>query len=306
MRLMLNALAFCVAILAALMLVIGVQHIRNSGQAAVPERAENALRIATQNVHYIILGQDGGRWSEAAWHDRKPALDAAFKALDADLLAVQEMESFARGGDGNTNLARDWLLAQNPEYGVAASGDARVFPSTQPIFYRKAALTPIEQGWFFFSDTPEVIYSRTFNGSYPAFCSWARFETQGGQRFTVFNVHFEFKSRSNRQLSAALVAQRMAPVIATGEPVILLGDLNARHGAKTQTILRDAGVTFLPVAGATYHLDAGLNLFGAIDHIGITSQFTAKAAPHVLRQKFLDHWPSDHYPVSADVTLTTK
>lgn len=295
--------------LAALMLsvlLLGCAlHVVNSQNAMPPASPDDALRIATHNVHYIVLGQDTGRWSRGNWEARKGALDAAFKSLDADLVAFQEMESFQRGSDGSVNLARDWLLARNPDYGVAASGDWRDFPSTQPVLYRKARLTPVDQGWFFFSDTPDVIYSPTFNGSYPAFCSWVLFETSQGQRLRVFNVHFEYKSRSNRLKSADLVARRMAPYLRpeTDEAVVLMGDLNALYGARTMEFLQEPGLDFARIPGATYHMDRGLNLFGAIDHIGLGAGATLTGGPWVVQRQFDGRWPSDHYPVVADIAL---
>lgn len=95
--------------------------------------------------------------------------------LEADLIAFHDMESFRRGDDGLVNMTRDDLLAAMPEFSLAASGDWRQFPSTQPIFYRTDRPRLVEQGWFYFSDTPKVIYSPTINGSYPAFASWAEF-----------------------------------------------------------------------------------------------------------------------------------
>ena len=149
-----------------------------------------------------------------------------------------------------------------------------------------------------------VIYSRTFNGSFPAFASWARFETNDGRAFLVMNVHFEYSSRSNRLLSAELVVDRLEPFLAEGLEVVLLGDLNARHGARTQDILADgAGLTFAPIDGATYHFNRGINLFGAIDHIGVTSAGSFTSEPAVLRTRFLGEWPTDHYPVVVDITF---
>jgi endonuclease/exonuclease/phosphatase family metal-dependent hydrolase len=287
-----------------LVLVACTQLVRNSGAAALAPRAEDTLRVASYNVHYIVLGQVEGPWSVADWDRRKGPLDAAFKALGADLIGFQEMESFSRGSDGSVNLARDWLLARNPGFAATHHGDWRAAPQTQPIFYRADRLEALEEGWFFFSDTPDVIYSRTFNGSFPAFASWARFRDRAtGRAFRVVNVHFEFSSRSNRQLSAALVAARLAPALAAGERVVLLGDLNARLGAATHRILEDAGWTFLPTRGATYHFNRGLNLFGAIDHIALAGPMAARGAPVVLRTKFRGEWPTDHYPVVADVVL---
>ena len=266
--------------------------------------APDTLRLTTWNVHYIRLDAPEGDWSVTDWDRRKGPLDDAFKALGADIVAFQEMESFQGGDDGSVNLARDHLLAQNPGYAAAASGDWRVFPSTQPIFYRRDRLRLLDQGWFFFSDTPDVIYSRTFDGSWPAFASWAEFAPAGGGApFRVVNVHFEYRSGSNRRLSAELVACRISPWITAGEPVVLLGDLNARAGSTAVGILERAGLIFAPVQGATYHFNRGLNLFGAIDHIAATPDIRPAGPPVVLRQRFRGEWPADHYPVVADYRL---
>ena len=280
-----------------------VQHVRNSGTQAVPERSD-AMRLATLNVHYIVVPKDTGAWSRADWERRKGPMDAAFKAVDADVFGFQEMESFQFGHASNLNLARDWLLENNPGYAAGASGDADVFPSTQPIFYRTDRFRLLDQGWYFFSDTPDVIYSRTFNGSFPAFASWVWLEDRDGARFRVVNVHFEFSSGSNRRKSAALVAERSKPWIDAGETVFLIGDLNARQGAETLRILEEVGFVFAPIEGATYHLNRGLNLFGAIDHIATVGAAVAASDPVVLRQKFEGAWPTDHYPVLRDFRLT--
>lgn len=297
-----RALRITLLLLLALPLLACVLHVANSGSRPVPPKPPGALRVATYNVHYIVLNRAEGDWSVADWERRRAPMAEALRTIDADIIAFQEMESFQRGDDGSVNLARDYLLAELPAYNAAASGPWRDFPATQPIFYRAARLRPVDEGWFFFSDTPDVIYSRTFNGSWPAFASWAEFATADGQRLRVVNVHFEYKSRSNRRLSAALVRDRLAPVIAAGTPVLLLGDLNAMHGAHTLRTLEDAGLTMADTRGATWHMNAGINLLGAIDHIAASSGI-AVSKPLVLREKFNGEWPSDHYPVYADVTL---
>ena len=263
-----------------------------------------ALRVATHNVHYIWLGRETGAWSVGDWHERKEALDGAFKALSADVIGFQEMESFEHDSVQPVNLAQDWLRARNPDYGVAGAGNPRVFPDTQPIFYRTARLRAVDEGWFFFSETPDVIYSRTFNGSFPAFCTWAEFEDIAtGTRFTVFNVHFDFASGRNRQRSAELVAERIAPRVEAGERVFVIGDINAGLRSIPARALKAAGIEFVPVKGATYHLNRGINLTGPIDHIGATPNVRSVSEPMVIRRKFAGDWPSDHYPVVADFAL---
>ncbi|MEP0641494.1 MAG: endonuclease, partial [Roseobacter sp.] len=124
-----------------------------------------ALRIATYNVHYIIVFKETGPWSVGDWERRKTPLDLAFKEINGDVIAFQEMESFGGRSGSDVNLTLDWLLENNSEYGAAAVGDPKEFPSTQPILYRRDRLELQDQGWFFFSETPDVIYARTFNGS---------------------------------------------------------------------------------------------------------------------------------------------
>ena len=278
------------------------------GCAAPPTQIAPAppgtLRIATHNVHYISLRDQAGAWSVGDWEDRKLSLDLTFKSLDADIVAFQEMESFGRGDTDGINLARDWLLARNPGYAAGANGDAATFPSTQPIFYRTDRLELLDQGWFFFSDTPDVIYSRTFDGSYPAFASWVRLrDTATGRTVQVVNVHFEYKSGSNRLKSAALTVERIAPDLTEGEAVLLVGDLNALAGSRTADIFREGGFAFLDVPGSTYHLNRGINLFGAIDHIATAGPVLSVGPVQVQRGRFDGRYPSDHYPVLADVDL---
>lgn len=281
------------------LLACGV-HLSNSGNDPLPDRPPESLRVASLNVHYIVTSQQTGPWSLDDWERRKRPMDAAFKEINADLIALQEAESFPGTNSGGPNLILDWLLNQNPSFAVAAHGPADQFPPTQPILYRPDRLTLLDQGWFFFSDTPDVIYSRTFNGSYPAFATWAEFDA-GGARFRVVNVHFEFSSRSNRQLSAQLVAERIAPWLDRSERVLLLGDLNARLGSATANILSAQGLEFAPVDGATFHFNRGLNLFGAIDHLALSQGMQLATPVTVLRRTFLGEWPSDHYPIVGDL-----
>ncbi len=279
-------------------------HLSFSGRGSVPDKPRDALRVATLNVHYIVLARAEGAWSVADWERRKGPMDSAVKVVGADVLALQEAESFGGGSMATQNLTLDYLLAQNPGYAPAAVGNPAAFPITQPILYRAERLMVEDQGWFFFSETPDVIYSRTFNGSWPAFATWARFQDrQTGERFRIVNVHFEYRSRSNRQLSAALVRDRIAPWIESGEEVFVVGDLNALRGSATHGSIEETGVRFAPVRGATYHFNRGLNLFGAIDHLGHTDGITLAGDPVVLRQRFDGEWPTDHYPVFGDFTL---
>lgn len=301
---MIYALKIVLAVVVMTAVLIGCQQLRLADRAPLAPKAGNAMRLATWNVHYIIYTQAEGRWGISGWEARKTPMDTTFKALEADIVAFQEMETFFRGSEEGVNLTRAWLLQNNPAYGAAAIGDWRSFPSTQPILYRRARFEILDQGWFFFSDTPDVIYSRTFNGSFPAFASWVQFrDKQSSAVFRVVNVHLDFRSAQNRHKSIELVTSRITPWIAAGQTVFLAGDLNARMGSDLHTQVEATGMAFVPVDASTYHLDRGLNLFGAIDHLAYSGMASPAGPAAVFQTKTGDVWPSDHYPVTTDFNL---
>jgi endonuclease/exonuclease/phosphatase family metal-dependent hydrolase len=220
----------------------------------------------------------------------------------ADIIGFQEMETFRWPDGGDENLTLDWLLVEHPQFAAGAIGDPAVFPSTQPILYRTDRFTLLDQGWFFFSSTPDEIYSRTFNGSFPAFVSWIKLEEIGTDNvFRVVNLHTDFASYSNRRQSLELVADRINPWLAADAAVLVIGDFNVWHHSRLLNSIKNTGLSFAPVMASTYHFNRGLHLFPAIDHIAYSSDFGQINQPVVLQQKFLGEWPADHHPVVVDM-----
>jgi len=229
---------------------------------------ESGFRIASFNIHYLAPGQ-----KRLDWDYRKQAARQAFGDLNADIVAFQEMETFSGGSFNPENRQLDWMIKHFPEYEAGAYGDARVYPNTQPVLYRKERFKQIDQGFFFFSDTPNVIYSRTFNGSWPAFCSWTQLEDiRSGNRLFVYNLHFEYRSMSNRAKSADLVVRRIQSRIDSGDAVVVVGDTNAFSFAPTMRTLKDAGLKLARPSGPTFHFSRGIELLPAIDHVLFTDE----------------------------------
>ncbi len=268
-----------------------------------PPKSDNALRIASHNVHFIRLDRADGPWSGANWDRRKGALVATFKALDADIVAFQEMVTITDGPDRSLNLARDALLAQNPTYGIAASGDWRVFPTRQPIFYRKDRFKLLDQGWFYFDDPAEVAREQHLKEFWIYYCSWAKFQGQKGQAFYVYNLHFHYSDPDKRETAAQALTDKIAPILKRGDPIFVVGDTNALNDGRTVQTLRKAGLKILETVGSTFHFNAGLGLYGAIDRIGTTPEIEQLGGPWIVRQQYGGGWPSDHYPVVADFRL---
>jgi endonuclease/exonuclease/phosphatase family metal-dependent hydrolase len=297
----------------------------------VPRRSEG-LRVATFNVHYLDERGGGSREggsmeggpleqvpAVARWEPRDQAVVAVLRAIDADLLAFQEMETFI-GGHGNPrNRQQETIAAAFPRYAFTATGDPAKFPNTQPIAYRRERFEAVEQGFFFYSPTPDEIYSRPWFGRYPSFATWARFrDRQDGRFYLVFNVHIDRERYRNQIRSARLTAESVAAIRTGRDTVLVLGDYNAFRWSRIVRIVAEgADLEIAPGDGATFHFSRGLHLYPAIDHVLFErmdprdSAATERARGPVLG---LSHFrttvyrarpdgisPSDHYPVVVDL-----
>jgi endonuclease/exonuclease/phosphatase family metal-dependent hydrolase len=276
----------------ALVALLGVWAAAGPGHAS-----PGPLVVGTFNIHYIAPWQD-----RMVWEDRREAVVAMLEDAEADIFAFQEMETFEGGSYNDENRQLDWIARHFPDYAFAAAGDPREYPSTQPVMYRRDRFDVAEQGFFFFSPTPDEIYSRSWDGGFPAFCSWVRLidrETGGG--FYVYNVHFDHSSRSNRVKAARLVAERIRSRRHQDVPAIVVGDFNAPWFFAPVQIVSDAGLHIADTTGSTFHFARGINIVPAIDHVLVTEGLGARRT-EVLRRRYDGVWPSDHYPVLVTVT----
>lgn len=301
---MIPTFVFIIGILIAGVLVVMASHWLHSARHPIPARPDRSIRVATYNVHYIKLQEDG-RWSIEDWHRRKEPLNTAFRAIAPDIIAFQEMESFAAENGDEANLARDYLAERNPEYAVAAKGDWRNCPMTQPVFYRRDRFELLEEGAFAFPETYKRMRHTCEVGGYPYFASWVRLrEVATGKTLRVVNMHLDYCNLKNRRRSAELICQNIAPWLAESEHVVLMGDFNSCDGMRPLRVLAKRGLKIPKITGSTFHFNRGLHLFAAIDHMGFSRNVDLATKPVVVRDRFLGEFPSDHYPVLADLYLT--
>lgn len=260
---------------------------------AVPQGAgAHPLTIGTFNVHYLAPGQ-----TDIAWDRRSEAVARAVAAMAADIIGFQEMETFEGGRYNEENTQQAFIQERFPELRFGATGNPAEFPNTQPIAYRGDRLVLLDEGFFFFSESPDVIYSDPWAGRWPSFATWALFEDSAtGERLYVYNVHFDFSSITNRRKSADLVRRRIEERAHPEVPVVLLGDFNALRWFPAVREFRPLGLSPVSPGGATYHFYRGIHLLPAIDHILVPDAFEA-IDRRIVRANERGSWASDHYPV---------
>lgn len=274
---------------AVVLIVLGCLSIGIDNTKAEPFRA------ATFNIKYIVDPAGLPKWEA-----RRDGVTAVMKAVDADIIGFQEMETFAGGKFNRVSRHLDWIMQTVPGYKAAAFGDPTVFPSTQPILYRPDRFELLDQGWFYYSTTPDVIYSRSFDGGFDYYASTARFrEKASGKTVLVFNVHTDIRSSGNRRGAIGMIAERVREAMSDGENVIVLGDFNAGRFTQNMRRLKETGLEGTDLLRPTFHLGLGLGIPPAIDHILHSSGIKRVGEAKVHKDKANGSYPSDHYPVSA-------
>ncbi|MDX1472963.1 MAG: endonuclease/exonuclease/phosphatase family protein [Reinekea sp.] len=254
-----------------------------------------AIHIASFNIHYIVPNSPKENWDH-----RKYAVRDVIQEMRADIIAFQEMETFTGGHYNGKNLQLDWVLENFPHYQAGAFGDPSNFPITQPILYDQRKFELTDQGFLFFSPTPDVIYSRQWDGRYPYYATWVELRQRlTGLSFVVVNLHNDYKSRSNRLASSQVVIEHLGNRLKL-MPSVVVGDFNAPKSFKEVTLFAELGLEPLKPDGSTNRI-LGLRLLPAIDHILISDGWESSTQIRRWTQKYDGHYPSDHFPISAEI-----
>lgn len=270
------------------------------------DAAPPTIRVATFNVRRFFdtvcasetcaPGEYEELPSPAAFEARATEIANAIRTLDADVLALEEVE---------TQACLDALLARIDMHGVlgeigtTASVDVAVLsktPITQVVRHRDAEPLTL-------SDGRVTTFSREL----------LEVHTEvGGGELVLFAAHFKAKSADDppRRLAEAQVAARIVGEVAAATPsalVLLAGDLNDTPSSPPldalSSLVRLAD-DLAPSAQATYYYQ---NSGQAIDHILLAPTQAARRVPksaRVWRDTSSRGWGgSDHAALSAELAL---
>lgn len=268
-----------------------------------------ALRVASFNIRYLDLTEQGqaSENSVESWEKRRGAVVTALRAIDADIMAFQEMESWDGAPQNGTPIQRSWLSSQMPEYTSASCTCADGRESSQPIFYKRARFTVKDEGTrslgSVFSAALDQAHLRAgaFAG-YSDLVSWARLHDRiTGVDLTVINLHLHFINQLRQKGAAQLAVKIAHTAMERGDRVVVLGDMNVSASARPIAVLRAGDLTLIPSEGASFHFNTGFHAYNAIDHILHGPRLVALGNAQIVRGRVEGVWPSDHYPIWADL-----
>jgi endonuclease/exonuclease/phosphatase family metal-dependent hydrolase len=270
---------------------------------------KNTLNVMSFNIRYGDA-DDG----ENSWPNRKGMVCRLIGEEKPDVLGLQEA----------LHYQIDTILQANPEYAFIGVGreDGRKKGEFSPILYRKDMFTPADSGTFWLSDTPSVPGSITWGNACTRICTWARLLDRRGRGFYVYNLHLDHVSQPSREKSVIQITELIASREHPEEMFIMMGDFNAGEDNPVIEYLKGSSKlngrsTPVPVIDTFRRIhpdqkDAGTsNKFSGrkdsakIDYI-FTAPETKTIKADILHTNINGRYPSDHYPVTAQIRLDNK
>lgn len=269
------------------------------GLVGAAPAARPDLRVMTFNVRYPNPDDGANRWA-----DRRALFVATVRAADPDVIGTQEL--FQAQGDDIVRALPRFRWFGCDRFGGHAD-------EHMGIVYRRDRLRLLRHGRFWLSPTPSRPGSLGWGATLPRMANWGVFETRATPRwrFLLLDTHLANRDSEDavaRQRSAALIARRL-PALAHGLPIVLTADLNAVPDSaahrRLTALLTDVWEQAELRAGpaGTFHDFTGVP-GDRIDYI-LVRGFRPVSA-RVLTDHDGARYPSDHFPVVADLDRTAR
>jgi endonuclease/exonuclease/phosphatase family metal-dependent hydrolase len=235
------------------------------------------------------------------WDNRKEFACDIVRERAPDVVGLQEanrhqLDVFTEG------------LPEYVEVGVGREGDRE--GEYAPILYKSNRFNLAASGTFWLSKTPDKP-SRDWESACLRICTWVQFYDKASkQTFFVYNTHLDHKSQLARMNGIELIMKRMSESRAN-HPAILMGDFNAEEDNPVIAFLNKRLSDTFRVrhpnaqAAGTCHAFGALPEAKRIDYIFATLG-TRVLDAEIIRTKRAGRYPSDHFPVIAELRLGAK
>jgi len=259
-----------------------------------------SLRAMSFNIR-LGVAKDGANH----WDKRKDFVAQTIKNYNADVIGTQETWDFQ---------AR-FLAEKLPDYTYVGRSRQNDRNGEQcGILFRSSRFDKLIEGHFWLSETPDQPGSKSWDSSLPRMVTWLKLWDRTTQHsFYVLNTHFDHRGPIARTQSAKQIREFING-LPEDAPVIVTGDFNAAQGSNPYNALFaklddqespvvDSFRLAHPEPGkreGTFNGFKGADTGARIDWIAVTRTFEIKAA-EIDRSSFDEKYPSDHFPVVAEV-----
>lgn len=254
--------------------------------------------VATYNLRYDNKADSGN-----LWQNRAPVVAGLIQFHSIDLLGTQE---------GYQHQLND-LCASMPQYGCYGVGrdDGKQAGEHSAIFYNRNKFALLDSGDFWLSATPDRPSLGWDATCCKRLCSWVKLRQQdNGKVLWCFNVHYDHQGIIAREESSKLLLRKVAEIAGSGIAIVM-GDMNGGRNSSwykrlaTSDLLKDT----YDKAMLKFEFNPSFHAFGkqlegneVIDHIFISQHDCKVQRWGILSDSYHGRFPSDHFPVLAELT----
>ena len=253
---------------------------------------KNELIVLSYNIRY-----DNPNDGENQWKYRKERVANYIKEIRPDIIGMQEVLD-------PQLVFLDVSLTEFSFVGVGRE-DGKTKGEYSPILYNSNSLSLLQTDTFWLSETPTVI-SVGWDAALERICTYAQFEhKETGQKFWVFNTHFDHIGELARIQSAKLIHQKIKMLNINNFPVIITGDFNLTPDKAPIKMLQNSYIDVMqktPRDAKNHGTYTGFDkLSNGEDRIDYIFQKDLKIdnSSHIWLKTSSGHWASDHHPVQA-------
>jgi endonuclease/exonuclease/phosphatase family metal-dependent hydrolase len=251
------------------------------------------LRVMTFNIRFDSPDDA----PDNTWAKRRDAAIAVVRTHRPDVVGMQEamghqVEDVRAGLVEYEFFGRPRDLSVHAEY--------------VPLLWSRERFEAEQTGVFWLSETPDVEGSKGWDADNPRVATWAVLRDRTSKRaLLVVNTHLDRWGELARRSGAELLVGRAAERFA-GMPLLVTGDMNESYGDPAMNVfasalLRDSYADVADDAPPTIH-HYGQRYGRKIDFVLCDPNWQTLGAS-VVGDRPDGQWPSDHFPVIADLEL---
>jgi endonuclease/exonuclease/phosphatase family metal-dependent hydrolase len=237
------------------------------------------------------------------WSKRKYLTAELIKKYNPDLIGLQEAEK--------SQIDDLFDLLDGYKWIGVGRDDGKETGEANAVFYKTDRFNIEQQNTLWLSETPEVP-SKGWDAAFNRTVTIAKVEDRKSDKhFYLFNTHFDHVGETAKLESAMFMLNEIKSVNEIF-PVVLTGDFNSIPGSEPYKQLTSDSVLFNAREISEQPHFGGIvtfNGFGKTMTIGNTIDYIfvndrVKVISHGIITDFIDEkYPSDHYPVLAEIIL---
>lgn len=259
------------------------------------------LKLMTFNVRKMTA-DDG---TPNSWSNRKNIAVHVINNFAPDVMGLQEADK-AQIDYFIANCSATYQSIGTSREGSTTTGEF------SNIMYRSDKFKLLDWGEFWLSETPYVPGSKSsYDADYPRMSTWVKLQAKDNANavFYYFNTHLSLVLEAAQQGANVILSKTGEYVKASDAPVFIGGDMNRTEVSPVYATFQNAGFNDTwRTAGKSFANDGTYNAFaGDLDRAHIdwifAKNITSVNAIEINRYNENGRYPSDHYPVTLNVTI---